>query len=213
MVHCRACRRTCNERTSTPFNHLQVPTDIAVLVVPGRFQDKLSLRNVAEMFLTHGFSFTHETAPAWEERFAPLLTARLKARRRGKAGRTWHVDETDVKVAGRWCYLYRAIDSDGNLVETMLSTPRDRDAAKTFFACALKAVAQTPEKVTTDGHDSYPRAIRETLGPAVCHRASPLHEQPHRTGSSGHQAALLPDARGRVLRRCRPVPHRPRRTP
>ena len=87
MVHCRACRRTCNERTSTPFNHLQVPTDIAVLVVPGRFQDKLSLRNVAEMFLTHGFSFTHETAPAWEERFAPLLTARLKARRRGKAGR------------------------------------------------------------------------------------------------------------------------------
>jgi len=68
-------------------NHLQVPTDIAVLVVPGRFHYKLSLRNVAEMFLTRGFTFTHETAPEWEERFAPLLTARLKARRRGKAGR------------------------------------------------------------------------------------------------------------------------------
>jgi len=53
-----------------------------VLVVPGRLQYKLSLRNVAEMFLTRGSTFTHETTPAWEERFAPLLTARLKARRR-----------------------------------------------------------------------------------------------------------------------------------
>ncbi len=63
-VYCRACRRTCNERTNTPYDHLQVPTDIAVLVVPGRLQYKLSLRNVAEMFLTRGFTFTHETAPA-----------------------------------------------------------------------------------------------------------------------------------------------------
>ncbi len=172
MFRCRACRRTCNERTGTPYNHLQVPTDIAVLVVLWRLQYKLSLRNVAEMFLTRGFTFTHETAPAWEERFAPLLTARLKARRRGKAGRTWHVDETYVKVAGRWHYLYRAIDSDGNLVETMLSKTRDMDAAKRFFACALKAVGEAPEKVTTDGHDSCPRAVRETLGPDVCHRTS-----------------------------------------
>jgi len=50
MVHCRACRRTCNKRTGTPFNHLQVPTDVAVLVVLWRLQYKLSLRNVAEMF-------------------------------------------------------------------------------------------------------------------------------------------------------------------
>ncbi len=108
----------------------------------------------------------------WEERFAPLLTERLKARRRGKAGRKWHVDETYIKVEGRWCYLYRAIDSDGNLVETMRSTTRDMDAAKRFFARALEMVGQAPETVTTDGHDSYPRAIRETLGPDVCHRTS-----------------------------------------
>ncbi len=73
-----------------------VPTDVAVLVVLWRLQYKLSLRNVAEMFLTRGFTFTHETAPAWEERYAPLLTARLKARRRGKAGRKWHVDLRSV---------------------------------------------------------------------------------------------------------------------
>ena len=172
MFHCRTCRRTYNERTGTPFNHLQVPTDIAVLVVPGRLQYKLSLRNVAEMVLTRGFTFTHETVRAWEERLAPLLTAQLKARRRGKAGRTWHVDETDVQVAGRWHYLYRAIDSDGNLVETMLSKTRDMDAAKTFFACVLRAGGQAPETVTTDVYDSYPRAVRETLGPDVCHRTS-----------------------------------------
>jgi len=160
MFRCRACRRTCNERTGTPVNHLRAPTDIAVLVVPGRLQDKLSLRHVAEMVLTRGFTFTHETVRDWEERFAPLLTARLKARRRGKAGRKWHVDETDVKVEGRWCSLYRASDSEGNLVETMLSRTRDMDAAKRFFACALKAVGQAPEKVTTDGHDSSPRAVR-----------------------------------------------------
>jgi len=135
-------------------------------------QYKLSLRNVAEMFLTRGFTFTHETVRAWEERLAPLLTAQLKAKRRGKAGRTWHVDETYVKVEGRWCYLYRAIDSDGTLVETMLSKTRDMAAAKRFFTCALKAVGQAPEKVTTDGHDSYLRAVRETLGPDVRHRTS-----------------------------------------
>jgi len=77
-----------------------------------------------------------------------------------------------VKVEGCWCYLYRAIDSDGNLVETMLSTTRDMDAAKRFFACALTTVGQTPETVTTAGHDSYPRAVRETLGPDVRHRTS-----------------------------------------
>ena len=184
MFRCSSCRRTCNERTGTPFNHLQVPTDIALLVVLWRLRYKLSLRNVAEMFLTRGFTFTHETVRAWEERFAPLLTARLKAKRRGKAGRTWHVDETYVKVEGRWCYLYRAIDSDGNLVEAMLSTTRDMVAAKRFFACALETAGQAPEKVTTDGHDAYPRAIRETLGPDVEHRTSRymnnIIEQDHR---------------------------------
>jgi len=199
MFYCRACRRTCNERTGTPFNHLQVPTDITVLVVPGRLQYTLSLRNVAEMFLTRGFTFTHETVRDREERFAPLFTARLKARRRGKAGRKWHVDETYVKVAGRWCYLYRAIDADGNLVETMLSTTRDMAAAKTFFACALTAVGEAPEKVTTDGHDSYPRAVRFDAGSRRLSPHQSVHEQPHRTRSSGHQAALLPHARVRLL--------------
>ena len=115
-------------------------------------------------------------------------------------------------MEGRWCYLYRAIDSEGNLVETMLSKTRDMDAAKRFFACALKAVGQAPEKVTTDGHDSYPRAVRETLGPAVCHRTSPYMNIRIEQDHLRHQATLLPHAGVRVLRRSRPVLHRPRRT-
>ena len=155
-LHCRSCQRTYNERTGTPYNHLQVPSDIVQLVVLWRLRSKLSLRNVAEMVLTRGFTFTHETVRAWEERCAPLLTAHLKAKRRGKVDRKWHVDETYVKVEGRWWYLQRAIDSDGNLVETLLSTTRDMTAAKKIFACALETEGQAPDKVTTDGHDSYP---------------------------------------------------------
>jgi transposase-like protein len=157
---------------------------VAILAVLWRLRYKLSLRDVAEMFLTRGFTFTHETVRAWEERLASLLTARLKAKRREKASRRWHVDETYVKVEGRWCYLYRAIDSNGTLVDTRLSPTRDMDAAKAFFSCALATAGQAPEKVITDKHGSYPRAIRETLGPTVRHRTSQylnnVIEQDHR---------------------------------
>jgi len=87
LFRCRPCRRTFNARTGTPFNHLQVPTDIALLVVLWRLRYKLSLRDLAEMFLTRGFTVTHETVREWETRFAPLLTERLRAKRRGKAGK------------------------------------------------------------------------------------------------------------------------------
>ncbi len=113
--------------------------------------------------------------------------------------RTWHVDETYVKVEGCWCSLYRAIDSDGNLVETMLSKTRDMDAAKRFFACALKAVGQAPETVTTDGHDSSPRAVRETLGHDVQHRTSRSRNNRIEQDHPRHQAALLSHARVRLL--------------
>jgi len=155
-----------------PYNHLQYPTDLVLLVVLWRLRYTLSLRDVAEMFLDRGFVFSHEAVRDWEARCAPLLTARLRAKRRGTAGVKWHADETYVKVNGAWCYLYRAIDRDGNLVDAPLSERRDMDAARRFFARALGLADRTPEQVTTDGHDAYPRAIRETLGRAVIHRTS-----------------------------------------
>jgi len=116
-----------------PFTHLQVPTDSALLVVLWRLRYKLSLRDLAEMFLTRGFTFTHETVRDGEERVALRLVAGQRAQRRGKAGKKRHADETYVKVDRRWCYLDRAIDADGNLVDLLLSETRDMDAAKRFF--------------------------------------------------------------------------------
>lgn len=172
VFRCRQCRRVFNERTATPFNHLQFPTDIVLLVVVWRLRYKLSLRDLAEMFLERGFEFTHETVRDWEARFAPLITEQIRSRRRGKAGHSWYADETYVKVGGKWCYLYRAVDRDGNLVYSMLSEKRDMASAKRFFTQARDVVGHRPTKVTTDGHDSYPRAIRRILGRKVVHRTN-----------------------------------------
>lgn len=161
-----------NERTGTAYNRLQFPTDIVLLVVLWRLRYKLSLRDLAEMFLIRGFEFTHEAVRDWETRFAPLITGQLRARRKSKAGRSWFVDETYVCVHGRWCYLYRAIDREGNLVDSMLSEHRDMAAAKRFFKQAREVAGRVPHKVTTDGHHSYPRAIPRILGRKVVHRTS-----------------------------------------
>jgi putative transposase len=87
-------------------------------------------------------------------------------------------------VRGRWCYLYRAIDHSGDLVDTMLSEHRDMAAAKAFFRSAKSTAGLIPDRVTTDGHSSYPRAIRATLGRRVRHRTSAYRnnglEQDHR---------------------------------
>jgi putative transposase len=89
-----------------------------------------------------------------------------------------------LKVRGRWCYLYRAIDRNGDLVDTMLSERRDMAAAKAFFRSAKSATGLAPGRVTTDGHGSHPRAIRATLGRRVRHRTSAYRnnglEQDHR---------------------------------
>src|SRR5215212_2902759 len=80
--------------------------------------------------------------------------------------------QTYLKVHGRWCYLYRAIDRTGKLVDVLFSEPRDMAAAQAFFRSAKAVTGITPDRVTTDGHDSYSRAIRTELGKDVRHRTS-----------------------------------------
>ena len=142
---CAQCKHTFNERTGTPFNYLEFPTDIVLLAVLWRLRYKLSLRDVAEMFLERGFAFTHEAIRDWEERFAPLIADQLRTKRRGQAGRSWYVDETYLKVGGKWCYLYRAIDGDGNLVDSRLSEKRDMEAAKRFDLRKPSTASVTPQ--------------------------------------------------------------------
>ena len=75
-------------------------------------------------------------------------------------------------MRGRWCCLYRAIERNGDLVDAMLDEHRDMAAAQAFVRSAKAATGMTPDRVTTDGHGAYPRAIRTTLGRRVVHRTS-----------------------------------------
>src|SRR5713226_3828872 len=133
IFRCSDCRRSFNERTGTAFNYLEYPTDIVLLVVFWRLRYKLSLRDLAEMFLERGFVFTHETVREWEARLAPLMADQLRAKRRGQAGTSWHVDETYVRVKGKWCYLYRAIDRDGTLVDSRLEREAGYGGSQALF--------------------------------------------------------------------------------
>jgi putative transposase len=82
------------------------------------------------------------------------------------------IEKTYLNVRGQWRYLYRAVDRNGNLIDTMLSEHRDMKAVQAFFRSAKATMGSRPDRVTTDGHGSYPRAIRSVLGKKVRHRTS-----------------------------------------
>ena len=169
---CRNCDKQFNERSVGVLNRVQYPSDVVALVVLWRLRYKLSLRDLAEMFLTRGFIFSYEAVRDWEAKLTPALAENLRRRRKGRVGPSWYMDETYLRVWGRWRYLYRAIDRDGALVDVMLSEHRDLAAARAFFRSAKAVTGVTPDRVTTDGHDGYPRAIRTELGKHVRHRTS-----------------------------------------
>ena len=202
---CRDCGKRFNERSGGRLNRTQYPSDVIALVVLWRLRYRLTLRDLSEMFLLRGIVFSHEAVRDWEAKLSPALAAELRRRRRGRGGargRHWHVDETYLKVRGRRAYLYRAVDRDGRLVDTMLSERHDMAAARAFFRSAKAATGATPERVTTDGHGSRPRAVRSTLGRRVDHRTSAYKnnglEQDHR-GIKG---------RARCMRASRASPRR-----
>jgi putative transposase len=169
---CRACGKQFNERSGGILNRAQYPSDVVALVIFWRIRYKLSLRDLPEMFLIRGIEFSYEAVRNWEAKLTPTLIDNLRRRRKGRIGKSWYVDETYIKVNGRWCYLYRAIDRSGALVDVRLSEKRDMAAAKAFFRSAKAVTGVTPARVTTDGHDSYPRAIRTELDAGVKHRTN-----------------------------------------
>lgn len=107
-----------------------------------------------------------------------------------RAGRSWRIDETYVKIKGRWTYLYRAVDSDGNTVDFLLRAKRDVSAAKAFFRWAFKGQGRLPRAITLDGYQASHRAAREFLGEHRCGKRTKLRsskylnnliEQDHRS--------------------------------
>jgi putative transposase len=121
-------------------------------VIFWRLRYKLSLRDLPEMFLIRGIEFSYEAVRDWEAKLTPTLIDNLRRRRKGRIGNSWYVDETYIKVNGRWCYLYRAIDRSGALVDVKLSEKRDMAAAKAFFRSAKAVTGVTPARVTTVTH-------------------------------------------------------------
>ena len=117
----------------------------------------LSLRNLEEMMAERGISVDHATIHRWIVRYSPELLERFNRRKRAVTGK-WHVDETYIKVRGRWTYLYRAIDSNGDTVEFWFSERRNLTAAKRFLRKALKRHGR-PERIVIDGSQTNREAI------------------------------------------------------
>jgi putative transposase len=117
----------------------------------------LSLRNLEEMMAERGISVDHATIHRWGVRYSPELLKRFNLRKRSVSLK-WHVDETYIKVRGRWMYLYRAIDSNGDTVEFWFSERRNLTAAKRFLRKALKRHGR-PERIVIDGSPTNREAI------------------------------------------------------
>ena len=137
--------------------------EIIVLCVRWYLRFKLSFRDLVEMMAERGINLAHTTIMRWVQRYSPEFVKRWD-RFACKAGRSWRVDETYVKIKGRWTYLYRAVDSDGKTVDFLLRAKRDVAAAKAFFHRAFKSQGRLPRAITLDGYQASHRAAREFLG-------------------------------------------------
>jgi IS6 family transposase len=132
---------------------------LIVQVVTWYLRYPLSYRDLESMFLERGFEVDHSTINRWVLAYAPLIEKRLRPFRRLHCG-SIRVDETYVKIRGKWRYLYRAIDKHGVPVDFLLTAKRDLDAAKRFFRKMLKDQPLLgPHKIGTDGAKVYPTAI------------------------------------------------------
>ncbi len=167
---CRGCMVKYNERTGTKYNFLTYPTDIVIQAVRWYIRYRLSYSNLAEMLSERGIILTDETIRLWVKLLSPEITGALRKWRKSKCGVSWYIDETYIKVNGQWKYVYRSIDRSGNLVDCMVSATRDMNVARRFFKRALKVTEIIPDRATTDGHNSYPNAIKKELGDSVIHR-------------------------------------------
>jgi transposase-like protein len=165
-------RTTCQSRQLIPprstFAGFRFPPEVIVVAVRWYLRFGLSYRDVEELLAERGVEVDHVTVYRWVLRFTPLLADAARPCRHA-VGDRWQVDETNVKVAGRWRYVYRAIDQFGQVIGVFVSARRDATAARRFFERAIGATKVTPVEVTTDQAPVYPGVLEELL-PAAWHR-------------------------------------------
>jgi transposase-like protein len=141
------------------------PPDVIVLAVRWCLRFALSYRDVEELLAERGIQVDHVTIYRWVQRFTPLLAEAARPCRHA-AGDRWQVDETYVKVAGRWRYVYRAIDQFGQVIDVLVSSRRDATAARRFFHQAIGTTATIPVEVVPTERRPTPAVLDELLSMA-----------------------------------------------
>ena len=125
-------------------------------------------RNVDDLLAERGIDISHETVRFWWNRFGPMFAAEIRKKRvahmRGYPQWRWHLDEAFVKVNGKLCYLWRAVDHEGEVLEAVVTAKRDKAAALKFLKCVMKKYGR-PLSVVTDGLCSYPAAMKRSATP------------------------------------------------
>ena len=175
------------------FAGFRYPPEIITVAVRWYLRYLLSYRDVEELLADRGSTVDHVTIYRWVQRFTPLFLDTARPCRHAPGDR-WFVDETYLKVAGRWTYLYRAIDQVGQVIDVLATQRRDRAAARRFFTRAL-AQAPRPVEVATDRAAVYPRVLDELL-PAAQHVVERYAANPIEAGHDRFKARLRP-IRGR----------------
>jgi putative transposase len=151
-------------KAHNPFRYFNSSPEVIRLVVMMYVRFPLSLRNVEDLLYERGIDICHETVRLWWNRFGPLFAGDIRRQRvsrmRGLRHWRWHLDEVYVKIGGEMKYLWRAVDHEGEVLESYVTTTRDKAAALRFMKKALKRHG-SPDKITTDGLRSYKAAMDE----------------------------------------------------
>lgn len=151
-------------KSKNPFRYFHSSPEVIRMVVMLYVRYPLSLRNVEDLLFDRGIDICHETVRLWWNRFGPLFAADIKRQRisrmKGYTNWRWHVDEVFVKINGETHYLWRAVDHEGEILESYVTKKRDKSAALRFFKKALKRHG-SPVEVVTDGLRSYPAAMND----------------------------------------------------
>ena len=152
------------KKQASPFRYFNSSPEVIRLVVMMYVRFPLSLRNVEDLLAERGIDICHETVQFWWNRFGPMFAAGIKRQRisrmRGFRNWRWHVDEVFVKINGETNYLWRAVDHEGEILESYVTKKRDKSAALRFFKKTLKRHGKA-EAIVTDGLRSYPAAMRD----------------------------------------------------
>ncbi len=163
----------------------------------------LSLRNLEEMIAERGIEVDHSTIHRWTIYYAPRVLEQFNRCKRAVT-RKWHVDETYIKVRGRWMYLYRAIDSNGDTVEFWFSEQRNLTAAKRFLRMTLKRHGR-PERIVIDGSQTNREAILSSDAESRLRDRSRRQLKPIRIRQSRYLNNRIEQDHRAVKRRIRPM--------